>query len=70
MDITGYDWRARRLKSLEYFKSSDASKAGNFFKENNITYIYLIKELDNLEVNELPLSKIFENKEAVIYQID
>lgn len=70
LDITGYDWRARRLKALEYFKSSDTSKARNFLKENNITYIYLIKELDNLEVNELPLTKIFENKEAVIYQID
>ena len=70
LDITGYDWRARRLKALEFFKFSDASKARNFLKENNITYIYLTKELDNLEVNELPLSKVFENKETIIYQID
>ena len=67
LDITGYDWRARREKVIEFLEIRDQSLAKKFLKENNISYIYLLEGQEAILSVELGIEKIFENGEVDIY---
>lgn len=41
LNITGYDWPARRQSILDFFAQSDPTAARDFLQQNNISYIYL-----------------------------
>ena len=66
LDITGYDWKARREGLEAFFKNPDKE----FFSDNNISYIYRIKGKDTLKESDLGLTKIFENKEVDIFHVN
>jgi len=69
LNITGYDWKIRKEKLLDWYKESEQEKARNFLKDNNIKYIYwVIPQRALLGESQLGLTKIFENKEVIIYE--
>jgi uncharacterized membrane protein len=77
LDITQYDWRGRREAVEEFIKTSDSQKAKEFLKENQIQYLYLVKDLtplpgERLKLGEkqLSLTTVFENEKAVIYKVE
>lgn len=70
LDITGYDWKDRRIEVEKWYKEKDQTKARQFLKENNIKYIYWVKpQRALLGEDQLGLIKIFENKEVNIYVV-
>ena len=71
LDITGYDWGARREKVEEFLEARDQGLAKKFLKDNNISYIYWIKDQRAaLSESELEIEKIFENKEVDIFRVN
>lgn len=75
VEIMGYDWEDRRNNALDFFKTTDLAKAKNFLNDNNIRYLYLVKEMSpisgellKLGPADLGLSKIFENNVSIIYK--
>ncbi len=71
LNITGYDWPARRNKVLEFFKTQDQSLANIFLTENNIRYVYLVAgERPALGESQLHGKEIFSNSEVTIWQIN
>lgn len=70
LDITGYNWRERREKVLEFF--NDATSARKvFLDKNDISYIYLIKgQSSALLESQDGIERIFENKEVDIYKVN
>jgi len=79
LNITGYDWSTRRVDIENWYKEKDQEKARAFLKENNIKYIYWLKRDKRflyateqralIGDKQLGLSKLFENKEVVIYMV-
>jgi hypothetical protein len=70
LDITGYDWRARRQGVEEWYKEKDLEKARNFLKKNNVKYIYWVKsQRAFLGEGQLGLTRLFENKEVNIWKV-
>ena len=70
LNITGYDWKIRKEKILDWYKESEQEKARNFLKDNNIKYIYwVIPQRALLGESQLGLTKIFENKEVMIFSV-
>jgi len=79
LNITGYDWSTRRVDIENWYKEKDQEKARAFLKENNIKYIYWLKgdkrflyateQRALIGDKQLGLSKLFENKEVVIYMV-
>lgn len=69
LDITGYDWRDRREK-VEKFLIEGSDTGGRFLKENNISYIYLVKNQEP-KINWVTFNTeiIFENKEAKVLKV-
>lgn len=65
LNITGYKWRDRREKVEEFFKSKDR----NFLRENDIGYIYLVKNQNSIDEGNLGVRRIFENEEVDIFRI-
>jgi len=77
LDITGYDWRVRREKVLWFISTRDQDEAKKFLKENNIKYLYLVKDASplvgeglKLGSGQLGLIKLFANMEVDIYRVD
>ncbi|MEK7497526.1 MAG: hypothetical protein AAB656_01260 [Patescibacteria group bacterium] len=77
LDITGYDWKERRDKVLNFISTKDEPIAKGFLTENNIKYLYLVKgagplvdEELRLGSGQLGLTKIFENNEVNIYLVN
>lgn len=74
LEIMGYDWVGRRNNVETFFTTLDIDKAKSFLNDNNIKYLYLVKEMTPLSgellkigPDDLGLTKIFENKESIIY---
>ena len=71
LEITAYDWKTRREKVTEFLKSLDQVEVYSFLRKNNIEYVYWVKpQRATLGESQLGLSKIFENKEVDIYQVN
>lgn len=77
LDITRYDWRARRKKVEDFFNSLDREETGRFLKENKIKYLYLVLSQSpvpgqraRLGEAQLGIDNIFENKEVAIYKVN
>lgn len=73
-NIMGYDWKKRREDVLDFISNLDPEKGRQFLKENNIKYLYLVKENSplfgeelKLGADDLGLEKIFENSVVVVY---
>lgn len=70
LNITGYDWQTRRESSLAFFNSKNIFAARGFLVNNNIDYIYLVKD-QNLPFNteELQLDLIYAKDQIKIFKI-
>ncbi len=71
LDITNFDWRAKRDEVFSQFLNTlDQNAAREFLKINNIKYIYWVKpQRAKLGETQLGLNKIFENNEVNIYKV-
>jgi len=69
LEIMGVDWRSRRTRVDEFFKTKDIQPAKKFLEENEIKYLYLV-DGQEFKVDELQagLVKIFENDLVKIFQ--
>lgn len=77
LNIMGYDWKQRRQKVLDFILNLDSKKGKEFLTNNNIKYLYLVKnaspimgEYLKLGSGDLALTKLFENKEAIIFKYE
>ncbi|KKP39481.1 hypothetical protein A2130_02355 [Candidatus Woesebacteria bacterium GWC2_33_12] len=75
LNIMGFDWQTRKTGALLFISNLDIEKGKNFLKDNQIRYLYLVKNASSLfgeylklGADDLGLEKIFENKEAIIYE--
>ena len=76
LDITGFDWRARREKVEDFFKLTDVYAGKKFLQENTIKYLYLVKplspnpgELLKSGPGQIGAKNIFENSEVSIFEV-
>jgi len=70
LNISGYDWQGRRDEVVKFFESEDKDWARGFLLNNQIAYIYLIKDQKiNLSEDDLGVSLIFDNQKVKIYQV-
>lgn len=71
LNITDYNWRERREKVLSWLETLDQKEAYSFLRENNIKYIYWVKpQRASLGETQLGISRLFENREVDVYQVD
>ena len=73
LNITGYSWRDRRQRSLDFFATSDVNLAKKFLVDNSISYIYLAevaKSRPKLSDTQLGMKNIFENSQVAIWARD
>ena len=71
LNITDYEWRARRKEVEEWLKNLDQKETYAFLRKNNIKYVYWVKgQRASLGETQLGISRIFENKSVDIYQVD
>lgn len=70
LDITGFDWKYRRNQSLKFFSSTDKYYARGFLIDNNIKYIYLLKDQKFvLSESDLEIDKIYHQDDIKIYSV-
>ena len=70
LDITGFDWQNRRSQSLAFFSSNDKYFARGFLVNNNIKYIYLLKDQNfQLSLDDLQIDKIYDNNNIKIFNV-
>lgn len=70
LDITGFDWKTRRLLVEKFFASNDQYFARGFLVDNQINYIYLINgQKFTLGPSQLQINKIFDNNAVQIYKV-
>ncbi len=67
LEITGYPWRERRIKTEEVFGSNIDSKS-QFLKEASISYIYIHRDRFTA-MWPANVNKIYGNDEVVIYKV-
>lgn len=65
-DILLTDYKKRLIAAKDFF----FSPSGNFLLKNNIKYIYIPQHKINLDETKLPVTRIFNNEEVSIYQIN
>jgi len=77
LNIMGYDWKERREELLWFISNLNIEDGKNFLAENNIKYLYLVKENSplfgeylRLGADDLNLKKIFENGEVIILRYE
>ncbi|MBN1168610.1 hypothetical protein JXA63_01850 [Candidatus Woesebacteria bacterium] len=69
LNITGYDWSERKLAVQKFFETDNTNKVGEFLKENDIKYIYLVDfQKEDFPTDTSFTEKIFDNDEVVIYK--
>lgn len=69
---SGYDLEKRLTASQSFFEQKDKFKDRGFLVNNQISYIYLVdKQITktNLNINNLYITKIFDNQWAQIYKV-
>lgn len=70
LNITGYDWKKRRVEIEKFYNSLDHSFVREFLTNNDINYIYWIgNQRAKLGETQLGLVKIFENNSVFIYKV-
>ncbi|QQS38661.1 hypothetical protein IPM62_04740 [Candidatus Woesebacteria bacterium] len=70
LNITGYDWPARRKEVDVFINTLNQNDAQDFLRRNNIKYIYWVNgQRAKLGETQLGLIKIFENKSVNIYKV-
>lgn len=70
LDITGFDWKSRRLESDKFFNTKDEFFARGFLVNNQIDYIYLVGDQKlPLDESKLQIKQIFNNSQVKIYQV-
>lgn len=70
LDITGFDWKIRRLEEEKFFSSKDVFFARGFLLNNKIDYIYLVDNQNfSLSTFDLQIDEIFKNDQVRIYQV-
>ena len=70
LDITGFNWQDRKNESTKFFNSNDEFFARGFLVNNQISYIYLINgQKFALGESQLQITKIFDNSQIQIYQV-
>ena len=70
LDITGYDWPARRAALEDFFINPDIVSARQFLADNHIKYIYLPEVAITrpaLDAAALGLTKLFDNSQTAIW---
>jgi hypothetical protein len=71
LEITGYDWKARREKVERFFSADINDEAKSFVAENNISYIYLIRDqIPTMGTYQGNLEEIFVNDEVNIFRVN
>ena len=71
LDITGYDWQERREAVEKFYQLNDVSQAREFLKSNQIAYFYWLHgQRAILDETQLGISRIFENSEVDIYEVE
>lgn len=70
LDITGYNWKARRVGVEDFYTSPSQEMVRHFLVENNIKYIYWLKgQRAYLGDEQLGIRRLFENTEVTIYEV-
>ena len=71
LDISGYNWQSRKNEVLAWNADKDNAVKRAFLLNNNIKYIYWIKDDgEPLDLKALNLKNIYENNLVVIYQVE
>ena len=71
LDIMQYPWAERRKSVEDFLNTFDIESARSFLKENNITYVYWLKDQHaRIGDKQLKMTKIFENDSATIFKVD
>ncbi len=71
LDIMQYPWEKREISIEDFLNTLDIGRARNFLKENNIRYIYWLKDQHaNVENKKLGLTQIFQNSSVTIYEVN
>ena len=70
LDITGFDWQYRRNQSLKFYSSLDKYFSRGFLVDNNIKYIYLLKDQKfALSESDLEINKIYDQDDIRIFSV-
>jgi len=70
LEISGYQWQARRNEVVKFFASQDSFFARGFLLNNKISYLFLSADQKfELTEEQLGIDKIFDNGGAKIYQV-
>ncbi len=70
LEIMDYNWRQRKEKVQRFFATNDSQEAIRFIKDNDIQYVYLLKDQQVvLDQDYLNIVKIFENQSTAIYKL-
>lgn len=70
LNITGYDWPARRRDVEKFFTTRDPAAAQKFLGDNHIRYLYLPEVAfvrPVLSETDLGMTKLFENSQTAIW---
>ena len=71
LNITGFDWRKRRLEVEEWQASTVHEYVPRFLRDRNIKYVYWVKpQRATLGESQLGMKLIFENKQVTIYEVE
>ncbi|MDD4938448.1 MAG: hypothetical protein PHX34_05605, partial [Candidatus Shapirobacteria bacterium] len=70
LNITGFNWQNRRVEEEKFFTTNDKFFARGFLLNNQIDYIYLLKDQSfSLDNNDLQIDLIFQNDEVKIFKV-
>lgn len=71
LDIMQYSWITRKTDIEAFLDTLDVQSARKFLKDNNISYIYWIKDQHaRIGDKQLDLTKIFDNGNVTIYKVN
>jgi hypothetical protein len=70
LDITGYPWQNRLSQIEAWYQEKDNLKKRQFLVDNNIKYIYWVKEGQSpLDLTTVGVENIFENELVTLYRL-
>lgn len=70
LDITGIDWKSRRLEIEKFFSSKDEFFTRGFLVNNQIDYIYLVNnQTFSIDESKLQINQIYNHGQIRIYQV-
>ncbi|EKE12274.1 MAG: hypothetical protein ACD_13C00248G0010 [uncultured bacterium] len=71
LDIMQYPWSERRKSVEDFLNTFDIDMAKSFLKENNIAYVYWLKDQHARQGDaQLGLTRIFQNGEVTIFKVN